>query len=138
VDLGNHRYVTHLVLVDISTPYLVKRDLVPDDDPNDDVEAIWQLDSKQLIVARRSSEAQTLSAPQSFSVEVATGIATPLVVDSNYSQSGLVLNPSGDALLFQRFQLSKPGAQTELWTYKFATHALQQVAQDASFARWVP
>jgi len=46
--------VTHLVLVDVSGDLFIQHDLIPDSDPNDDVEAAWLPDSKRLIVSRRS------------------------------------------------------------------------------------
>ncbi|MEP7287711.1 MAG: Ig-like domain-containing protein [Chloroflexota bacterium] len=131
-------YVTHFVLVDLSSPYLVQTDLVPDSDPADDKEASWFPDSKHLVVARVSGGSQGLAAPQVFSVEVGTGKATPLIEDQSYSQSNLTISPSGDVLLLQRVPLSKPGARTELWTYSFASHELKQIVQNGTFARWLP
>src|SRR5260221_7523585 len=138
VDLGDGNYATHLVLVDVSSALYVQHDLVADSDPADDLEAVWSPDSKQLLVARRPPHDLGSSGTQLYSVEVATGIATPLVVDEAYSQSNIEISPAGDVMLFQRFPLDKPGAHIEDWPLNMSTHALKKVVDNGTSAHWLP
>ena len=138
VAVGDGGYVTHLVLVDLTSNLNVQHDLVPDSDPSDDVEAAWLPDSKHLVVARRTGSSAGVDNPQLFSVDAMTGAATPLVVDPAYSQSNLSVDPTGSTLLFQRFPLSKPGARPEIWIYRLATHQLEQIAANGASPRWMP
>ena len=138
VALSDGRYVTHHVLVDLTSEYLSQTDLVPDNDPADDKESAWMPDSARLLVARPSPGGQVMAAPQIFQVDLTTGNAVPLIEDQGYSQSNLVLSPTGDRLLFQRFSITKPGARTEIWMYDFATRALTKLIDNATFGRWIP
>src|SRR5439155_2184754 len=111
VALKDQGYATHLVLVDVSSDLYTQHDLTPDDDPDSDVEAEWLNDSSGMIVARRLAQSQGVDSPQLYKVDLASGKATPMLVDLAYSQSNLALSPSGDSLLFQRFPLGKPGGR---------------------------
>lgn len=131
-------FVTHLVLVDLSSNLYVQHDLVPDNDPSDDLEAAWLPDSKHLIVARRAEGSAGVDNPQLFSVDVASRAATPLVVDPTYSNSNLSVDPTGNTILFQRFPLDKPGARPEIWIYRLATKQLERVSPNGASPRWMP
>jgi dipeptidyl aminopeptidase/acylaminoacyl peptidase len=138
LQLPDKRFVTHLVLVDISADPYVQHDLVPDSDPSDDVGAMWLPDSQSMIVLRRPSGPNAMQRAQLHRVEIATGKATPLTDDQNYGQSNLRLNPAGDMVLFQRFPLGQRGALPEIWTYRLANGELRRIAVNGSFPNWLP
>ncbi|HLY26013.1 MAG TPA: hypothetical protein VKQ72_06720, partial [Aggregatilineales bacterium] len=135
VDPGEQR---HLVLVDLSSDMAVQHDLIPDDDLSNDQEAAWMGDSKSLLVARLSPDLHAVTAAQLYAVDAQTGQSSPLVVDPAYSHNSLQVSPTGDAVLFQRFPLDKPGGQTELWTINLTTHALTRLVVNGTSARWLP
>src|SRR5258708_17891462 len=108
-----------MVLVDVSSAQYVPHDILPDSDANDDVAAIWQPDLKGLIVVRRAADSPDMSPPQLYSLSLATGAATPLVVDFNYTNGNVMFDPTGEVLLFQRFSQGQPGARPDIWTYNF-------------------
>ncbi len=146
VSLTTQRFVTHLVLVDVSADLYIQHDLIPDSDPNDDVEAAWLPDSKRLIVSRRSptekktdnTQPTTISGSQLYLVDAASGKAEPLVVDPVYDHKNVTLAPSGDMALFLRFPLDKPGARPEVWTVNLTTKELKLIAANGAAPRWLP
>lgn len=138
ITLPDGAYVTHYVLVDLTSPFYVQSDLLSSNDPTDEKEAIWSPDSKHLIVARPAPGTAGLAAPQIYNVDVATTQATTVINDTNYSHGSLSLSPTGKMLLFQRFPLNKPGGRLEIWTYNFETHEIIRVAENATFAKWLP
>lgn len=138
LQLPDKRFVTHLVLVDISSNPYVQHDLVSDTDPSDDVGAMWLPDSQSLIVLRRPAATNGMTRAQLHRVEIATGKGTPLTDDQTYGQSNLTLNPAGDTVLFQRFPLGQPGARPEIWTYRLATGELRRIVVNGSLPNWLP
>ncbi len=56
--------LTHQVVVDLKSPYLVQSDLVPDSDLGDYREAIWMPDGKAVVVTRPSAGAELTGVPQ--------------------------------------------------------------------------
>src|SRR5262249_29894406 len=90
VNLPDGRSVTHMVLVDVSTDLFTQHDPTRHSNPNATTKAACQADSKALIVARHPPEAQGTAAAQLYNVSLTNGAATPLVVDSNYSQNYLM------------------------------------------------
>jgi Tol biopolymer transport system component len=139
---GNVRYVSHIVLADLSGDVPVQRDLLPDSDPNSDVEAMWSADSTALYVARRLPPTATggggVTGALLYRVEIATGEAVPLLTDAEYSNGGMVLDPSGERLAFQRFAIGQPGGRVEIWTLDLATRQAQKLVVDGSNPRWLP
>jgi Tol biopolymer transport system component len=138
LQLPDTRFVTHLVLVDISSEPFVQHDLVPDNDPSDDVGAMWLPDSKHLVVLRRPGGPGGIARSQLYRVEISTGKATPLTDDASYGQSNLSLNPTGEAIVFQRFPLGKPGARPEIWTLQLTTGELRRIAVNGAMPAWLP
>jgi Tol biopolymer transport system component len=138
VALKDQNYVTHLVLVDVSSDLYAQHDLIPDDDASSDVEAEWLPDSSGLIVARRPAGSTGADSPQLYTVEIATRRSRPLSIAPDYSQSNLTISPAGDVLLLQRFPLGKPGARPQVWTLKLATGELKLVAENGFVPRWLP
>jgi Tol biopolymer transport system component len=138
LQLPDKRFVTHLVLVDISAEPYVQHDLVSDNDPSDDVGAMWLPDSKHLIVLRRPAGPDGIARAQLYRVEIGTGKATPLTDDATYGQSNLSLNPTGETIVFQRFPLGKPGARPEIWTFRLTTGELQRIVVNGAMPNWLP
>ncbi|MCC7446500.1 MAG: PD40 domain-containing protein [Anaerolineae bacterium] len=142
----NQRFVTHLVLVDVSGDLFIQHDLIPDSDPNDDVEAAWLPDSKRLIVSRRSptepradnTQPTTISGAQLYMVDAASGKAEPLVINAVYDHKNVTLAPDGNTALFLRYPLDKPGASPEIWTINLTTRELKLVAVNGVAPRWLP
>ena len=136
---ATNQYVAHFVLVDLESEPGTQRDLLSDDDPNNDVEMTWAADSRGVIVARRTpGTTTTVRGAQLYHVDVETGEATPLAHDEDYSHSLARTSPDGEMLVFQRFALGRQGARPEIWTYHMGSGALVRVAQNGTFPRWLP
>jgi len=111
---------THLTLVNISTTPPTRHDLVPDSDPGNDESALWA-DPQTLIVVQRAPYSTTANAgSQIYSVDVNTGRATPLLAEKGYTHLNLRLSPPGDALIFQRLPIGKPGEVGGLFIYRLS------------------
>ena len=135
---GTTRYVAHFVLADVQSELLVQRDLTPDSDPNNDVELAWLPDSRRLIVTRRPPTISTMQGAQLHLLDLATGDATPLVTDPDYSNGQVAVSPNGAQLAFQRFALGQSGARPQIWLYDLTTGALRLLANNATLPRWLP
>ncbi len=135
---GTTRYVAHFVLVDVQSELLVQRDLIPDSDPNNDVELAWLPDSRRLIATRRPPEITTMQGAQLHLIDLETGAATPLVTDSDYSSGQVAVSPSGEQLAFQRFALGQSGARPQIWFYDLNTSELRLLVNNATLPRWLP
>lgn len=132
------QYVTHISIADISKqPYRI-HDLLPDSSADDDVDPIWSPDGKSLYVLRRPAGAKLDQDRQIFQLDIATGKATPIVVDYAYTHSNLHLSPRGDQLLFQRFRMGTAGARPEVWTYDFKTAQTHQINDNGNLPQWLP
>lgn len=135
---GTTRYVAHFVLVDLQSELLVQRDLIPDSDPNNDVELAWLPDSRRLIVTRRPPEITTMQGAQLHLIDLETGAATPLVTDPDYSSGQVAASPNGEQLAFQRFALGQSGARPQIWLYDLRTGDLRLLVNNATLPRWLP
>ncbi len=135
---GTTRYVAHFVLVDVQSELLVQRDLIPDSDPNNDVELAWLPDSRRLIATRRPPEITTMQGAQLHLLDLETGAATPLVTDPDYSSGQVTVSPNGEQLAFQRFALGQSGARPQIWLYDLKTGDLRLLANNATLPRWLP
>jgi Tol biopolymer transport system component len=116
---------------------LAQHDLVPNNDPYSYDRVIWTPDGKSLIVAR-SLPSSGSAGPQLYKVDVATGEATPLVIDDEYSHGRIQLSPLGDTLLFLRFRSGKTLINPSLWVYSFATGETKLIADNVYEAQWLP
>jgi dipeptidyl aminopeptidase/acylaminoacyl peptidase len=132
------QYVTHISVADISKqPYRI-HDLISDRAADDDVDPIWSPDGNALYVLRRPAGATLDQDRQIFQLDIATGKATPILVDYAYTHSNLHLSPRGDQLLFQRFRMGAAGARPEVWVYDIATKQARQLVSDGNLPQWLP
>jgi Tol biopolymer transport system component len=141
VQVQDKVYAAHFVLADLTTEFLTQRDTVPKDELSNDVEAAW-LDNETLIIARRppyqANSGGVAAGPQLYKLDIATGAATALLIDENYSNGSMTVSPDGSMVAFQRFALGKPGARPELWVLDLATGEAKQAANDSVNPRWMP
>ncbi len=120
------------------------RGLAPDGEPVDDTFAAWHPDGQQLAIGRRYRDDRFTQTIQLYLVDAATGESEPLVVDPIYNNGFVRWNPTGTALVMQRFQqFTEDGAQNrggrpEIWTYDLENDTLTNVAENGMFPRWVP
>lgn len=135
---GTTRYVAHFVLVDLESELMVQRDLVPESDPNNDVELAWLPDNRRLVITRRPPTITTMQGAQLHLIDLETNETTPLVTDGDYSSGQVAVSPNGEQLAFQRFALAKPGARAEIWLYDLTTGDLRLLASNATLPRWLP
>lgn len=138
LEQADGRFVAHYTLADLTSPNLVQRDLIPDDDPNNDVELAWMPDSKSLIVTRRPPTITTRQGAQLHLVNIETNESIPLVTDDEYSNGQVSVRPDGEVILFQRFALGRAGARPEVWIYHMQSGTKTLVAANATLPRWLP
>ncbi len=132
------QYVTHISIADIAKqPYRI-HDTLPDTAADDDVDPIWSADGKSLFVLRRPAGAKLEQDRQVYQLDIATGKATPILVDYAYSHSNLHLSPNKDQLLFQRFRMGAAGARPEVWVYDFQTRQARQLVDNGNLPQWLP
>jgi Tol biopolymer transport system component len=97
-----------------------------------------------VTILRRYLDERGTPGHQIYSVDADNGEVLPLVVDERYNHSALRWNPSGDALLMQRFpMLNTDGTpstdgQPEVWVLDTTTDTLIQIAENAFLPRWIP
>ncbi|MBX3063154.1 MAG: PD40 domain-containing protein [Anaerolineae bacterium] len=141
VEVQEKAYAAHFVLVDMNSDFLTQSDIIPTDDPSNDVEGTW-LNARTLIVARQapfqSSTGGIRPGPQLYRLDVDTGQATPLFDEPNYTNGNIAVSPLQDKVAFQRFELGRQGARTEIWTLDLATGKLIQLANNALLPKWIP
>jgi dipeptidyl aminopeptidase/acylaminoacyl peptidase len=129
----------HLVVVDLSSETLPRRDLVPDNAPVNDIEAAWRADSKSLVVVRRKPfSANTAQGSQLYIVEIATAHATPLLTGETFRQQALQVRPGDESIIFWQLPVGKPAEKLALWQLDFQSGMLKQIADNADSPRWLP
>jgi hypothetical protein len=129
----------HLVFVDLTTENLVQTDLLPENEPIRDIEAIW-LNAQTIITARRfiSSNTTGIQGAQLFRVDIISREAVPLVDDPDYTQSDLNLSPSNEVLAFQRINFGRSGARPEIWMLDLTTQTLTMLVNNGTSPAWIP
>jgi len=65
-------------------------------------------------------------------------LVQPVTADPTYTYGGYRWNPTGTALVFQRFEMDKPFATPEVAVWDEATNTITLLAQDASLPEWLP
>lgn len=138
VEPETRRYVSHLVLVDVSGAQPVQSDLVPESEMSSDVEAAWRGEGQALFVVRRPPGSQIVQGAQIVSIDLESRTAAALIDDPAYSNGQMSVSPSGQVIAFQRFPLGKRGARSEIWVYDARTERLFQAAPEGNFPRWIP
>jgi dipeptidyl aminopeptidase/acylaminoacyl peptidase len=139
VALGEGTSAQHLVVVDLSSEILARRDLVPDNAPVNDIEAAWRADSKSLVVVRRKPfSANTIQGSQLYLVEIATAQPTPLLTGDTFRQQSLQVSPGDESIIFWQLPVGKPAEKLTLWQLDFQTGTLKQIAENADSPRWLP
>jgi Tol biopolymer transport system component len=112
--------------------------------PHDDSFVEWHPSGEYVTILRRYMDERITPGHQIYDVDVETGEASPLVVDERYNHSALQWNPSGDALLMQRFpMLNADGSpstngQPQIWVLDTSTDTLIEIAENAFLPRWIP
>lgn len=64
--------------------------------------------------------------------------AIAITQQQNYTHAAYRWDSHGDALVFQRFQLSDSQARPEIWVWQRQTNAFIEIAKDATFPAWLP
>lgn len=120
------------------------RGLAQDGELVDDTFAMWHPDGERLAVGRRYRDDRFTQTIQLYLVDAATGASEPLVVDERYNNGFVRWDPTGRALVMQRFQqftddgTQNRGGRPEIWTYDLESGTLTMVAANGMFPRWVP
>ncbi len=134
--LGQEFYA-HLMLADLSAQTEVSLSGEPDA-PVDDGFAAWSPDGTRLVVARRYLDERYTAGKQLYTLDVATGEATPLLVDAAYTHAAPQWDASGRFVLYQRFALAETDAQPEVWVLDTHTGEARMLAQNAFLPAWLP
>jgi Tol biopolymer transport system component len=139
VNLDETNFVTHLVLADLTADPPVLHDLIPDNSPVNDVNAVWQPDSKGLIVLRRPSSSQKgKQGSQIYRFDLESGEKVSLLDDNRYVRTELTLDPTGQQLAFMSLAIGTQDAYPEVWVYDLNSHTQMKVADKANSPRWMP
>jgi Tol biopolymer transport system component len=138
---GSGAMLNKLRLFTIDTGEFVS--LSDDDTQSDDQRAQWSPDGKQVAIARMSG-GSGVRGLQVYLMDVATKQTKMLTDDPRYSNLAFWWDPTGTALLIQRFpevdaQLqTDPNALPEIWTLDVASGESVMVASNGFLPRWVP
>lgn len=134
--LGQEFY-THLALADLNADIQVSLS-GEQDAPVEDAYAAWSPDGTRLAVARRYLDGRYTAGKQIYLLDVATGAATPLVVDAAYTHAAPQWDPSGRWIVYQRFALDRSDALPEVRVYDTQTGQARLLAENAFFPAWLP
>ena len=138
VTVAGGQYVSHIVIVDISSNPPVQHDLVPDDQAVDDADPIWLPDGKSLLLLRIPAGRLDTQERQIYKVDVISGTASPVLDEPGYTHSSLSLNISGDQMVYQKLQLGTAVTRPEIWTLDLKTGATHKLADNGNIPRWLP
>lgn len=134
--LGQEFYA-HLMLADLSAQTEASLSGEPDA-PLDDGFAAWSPDGTRLVVARRYLDERYTPGKQLYTLDVATGEATLLLVDAAYTHAAPQWDATGRFVLYQRFALAEADAQPEVWVLDTHTGEARLLAQNAFLPAWLP
>ena len=138
---GSGAMLNKLRLFTIDTGAFVS--LSDDAAPTDDQRAQWSPDGEQVAIARKDG-GSTVGGVQVYLLDVATRQIKLLTDDPRYSNLAFWWNPTGTALVLQRFpELDvhlQPDANAlpEIWTLDVKSGESSMVASNGFLPRWVP
>jgi Tol biopolymer transport system component len=138
VMLGDNSAAVHYVLVDLSTTPFTLHNLIPDTEPISEVQAVWQADSRGLLVVQHPAVNGPAEDSGLYSIDLATGKSKLLVQGDNSDLDSLALSPTGDAIAFQRISQANNAAHPQLWLYNFPMGTLKMIADNATLPGWLP
>jgi len=130
-------FYTHLALADLTADTQVSLS-GEQDTPVEDAFAAWSPDGTHLALARRYLDERFTPGKQVYLLDVATGTASPLVVDPAYTHAAPQWDPSGRWIAYQRFALDDPAAQPEIWVLDTQTGETRLLAENMFFPAWLP
>lgn len=110
------------------------------EDEVDDTEAVWHPDGTRVTIVRRYTDDRFTRGYQLYDIDVATGAATPLLVDPAYSHGFFSYDNSGQMIVLQRFPFeaqTATGSNPQVWTLNVATRELTLISENAFHPRWV-
>jgi uncharacterized membrane protein YraQ (UPF0718 family)/Tol biopolymer transport system component len=132
-----YEFYAHLMLADLPAGTQVALSGEPDA-PVDDGFATWSADGRRLLVARRYLDERYTPGMQLYTLNVATGEATPLLVDAAYTHAAPQWDSAGRFVLYQRFALAAADAQPEIWVLDTRTGEARMLAKNAFLPAWLP
>lgn len=134
--LIGQQFYTHLEIANFEDGERVRAS-GSEDTPVEDSFADWSPDGETLVIARRYLDARYTSGKQIYALDLASGDATPLVVDGQYTHAAPQWDAAGQRVVYQRFDLITPDAVPEIWVTDLATDSATLVAANAFFPAWV-
>ena len=138
---GSGAMLNKLRLFTIDTGDFVS--LSDDAAPTDDQRAQWSPDGKQVAIAREDGNSR-VGGLQVMLVDLATNKTRALTDDPRYSNLGFWWDPTGAALVLQRFPALDANLQPdsnalpEIWTLDLNSDQPIKVADNGFLPRWVP
>ncbi len=117
--------------------------LSPADAQVDQGQLGWSGDGQSLVVARRLVGDEPTLGRQLYTLDPASAAISPLLVDPSYDHAFFLAEPKGHRLVIERSLVrvregSGQDSKSQIWTFDPATGALNQVATNAFYPRWVP
>ncbi len=109
---------------------------------DDDQRAQWNPDGQSVAVAR--AQGVSMNTAQIILIDMKTKAAQPITTDPHYSNILFWWDPTGSALVVQRFpqfdanMQPNPTGKPEIWTIDAATGKGIMVANDGYLPHWVP
>ena len=118
------------------------RPLFSDEGAQDDQRAAWSPDGGWIALGRnRLDEGSATSyrpGRQVMLYNVETGEMRQITDDPQYNNVSFAWDPTGQALLIQRFRLDEAYARPEVWVYDTWDGAMHRIAEGGIQARWQP
>lgn len=133
------QFYTQLEMVDLVKQQRIAVSGNSAEDAIEDVTGVWRPQHpNQMAVTRRYFDDRYTDGPQVYLLDIETKVATPLVIDADYTHGSLSWSPDGNLLVMQRFNRVAQGARPEVWLYNLQTQELQLIANDAFLPGFVP
>ncbi len=138
-EAGKVRTIVESLEIGTDTTQLVS----PADAQVDQGQLGWSPDGRSLVVARRVVEDEPTLGRQLYMLDQVSAAISPLLVDPGYDHAFFLPEPKGGRLVIERSLLrvregSGQDSKSQIWTFDPATGALNQVASNAFYPRWVP
>ncbi|MCB9437216.1 MAG: Ig-like domain-containing protein [Anaerolineales bacterium] len=131
----DQRYLSQLWVARLSGDNVGRETFL--DNPQEDQEAAWSPDGQWVAFRRRLLDGSQGLGWQLVLYNPTTGELRQATNDSGYTSRNIQWHPSGDLIVFQRYNLNV-GYSAEIWAYQLSTNQLYLLATDAFNGKWLP
>ncbi|HRE46264.1 MAG TPA: Ig-like domain-containing protein [Aggregatilineales bacterium] len=106
--------------------------------PIEDHQPAWHPDGQRFAFTRRYMDGSGAMTAQLYMMNPSTGEVVPLVVDARYIHGAEQWSPTGDQIVFQRFDPNDSAAVPEVWLYTLEGGEPRRIVRGGFFPMWLP